>query len=1439
MGRKTPVAALVVATLFSCAKGLESPSPQVRSLTPAAICNDRLASTVTITGRGLSPLTDNALNDPRLNAPMITLRPAWAMSSSSPAAPSIRIPDDPAKPSASDVTWSSQEKMTFTVCPPGTCSLETPPRTDLAAIPATGLYSVEVQNPTGLTTSLPESLLVVPPPELDSMSGDLLCTDIASVLTLKGLNFHELDGEPGAVLIGGGRFVPRLTDCRVLTGPAGKTVKSCRTAEITVPAGSLMPGALPVQFEGPDSIACRSKDVQTLTVVPSPTLATVTPDLICDGPEQSLTLKGTGFLSVDGVLPKVHLDARVFSATSLSDCTRVAGPDATVESCTTLTLQVTPELIGTGFASVTVTNPSPVDGTSNSAATLGVVPIPHLTGVARDLACNAQGTTTFVLTGSDFVKSPSPMVALSDGTHTTTLSTTPVVATCSSIVRPGGTLDVCTQLSVEVPGGALLAGVHSFVVTNTVGCASSESVTSLIVAPPVLTSVAPAPVCTAQGAMELQVQGSGFLSIDGATPTLTLTPTNGPAVTLATAPVTASCSTVGGRQESVRSCTQLTATAPRDSLPGDKAYSAVVHNPLPASCDSTGPVTLDAKSPPVVDTVAPAFLCRSGGQVTLTGTGFRSGATVKVGTLPSTSVLVSEDGTNATAQFGGGLTANASYPVSLVAGDGCSSTAPAQLPVADAPTAFFADPPVIWNGATNKLRLYGSHVTPPLANASLQPAGGGPSVALTTEADPQHPSRVYVTIPAGTDPGTYDLLVSDASPCPARLTSGLKVVATSTLAGLSVAPATGFASTETTIAIRSSGAFQATPRVSLASPGGAATALSSVIFVNSSVLVAVVPAGFSTGPYDLIVVNPDGSMGALPAAFTVLAGPPPTITKLNPGAITFQTSQSFQVIGTNFQSGASVTLTCIDQSGAAFAGPTVAGTSCGAGTESTCIAATVTVNTAGSCLVSVTNPDGGQFHFSSLVVQNPAARLGTFRAVSSMTQGRRGLGLVTAQATPTLRFVYALGGDDGNATGAVGTVEAASLDLFGNLGPWFPLREMRSHRTLLGAIGVGRFVYAIGGSDGATGAIGSVERAAVLDPARAPTISDIDLTEGTGQGLTGGQYVYRVSAVMAASDAFNPSSEGLASNPFVAQVPSLSSRTLLTLTWNALPGVLACPSTPPTAHAACGYRIYRSPSAGSAWGSEVLIAENVAATSLVDSGLAPIQVSSASVFPVPLGTLGPWTTVSSLATERSGPAIATLTDVNNPAVTIVYAMGGNDRYESVPNYLSSTEYMKITTAADGSQTFGAWQAGPALDSARWQAGGYGMNVGGTNYLWVGPGRSNRGVTDAIEGSTVAASGLPGAINALNDPMDDRAGYATVGANGVLFALGGAGGQADRTVRQSRVATPPEMNGWSNASASLVDKRLNSAAVLQGGFVFVCGGRTDTTQATRSCETSVW
>jgi hypothetical protein len=1043
--------------LAGCSHTLDGPAPSLTAVTPQAACNAQVAQVVMVSGAQLSPLNDHTLLDTdRLELPQLTLLRTCDLDGGDvdPTGSNVvAVPNDPDRPELSDETWASETSMSFGICPPGTCgAMMSPPlrsdwRVDVypdKQLP-TGLYSLEVKNRAQAKDFiLPDAIVIVPPPDLERVDADLACTDTDNTVTLSGDFFLVVNGvKPEVLLFDDLGFSSKLAPanltlpdegCRSLPSPTGLSLRACRTIRATIPAGFVTfvhPGVdtfrnLKLQVGAPAPVACRStKDVE-ITFVPEPRLDRIAADLICDAQDdQPVTFSGAFFLTVDGTVPTVTFDpvgvVPVGAATSCTPVGRSGFPREVVASCQTLSLTIAEDMLPPTAAGAApsnyaflVTNPPPADCSSAPPVDLTVASPPELDAVVPDLVCNAQDGSTFTLTGRGFlgIDALAPSVAFTDGMgNRVTAKATLDGASCTPAPGPTEMLQVCTRMQVVVPEGTLALGPSAVSVTNppTAGCTSSELRLVWVVPPPVLLSAMPAELCTAQGEVPLVLGGLHFLTIDGSSPTVTFTDPEGVRFTIGGA-AASGCTPLAGPMEMAEDCTTLTILVPRNAL-ALQAYTLTVANPAPAGCTSDvedqPPVVVVGTPPPTLSMVSPTLLCSGGGALQLAGTNFEPGARVSIGPLTTTSVTVAS-ATSATANFGAGLQPGGPYDVTLSNPDGCSASLAQQVMVQAGLIAFFADPPTVWNGIATQITVYGANVVGGIQSVGIAPTGTSSVIPLALVN--ARGSRATAVVPVGTPAGTYDVLVQDAQG-PAALDGGLRVEQTTSFTITRVAPAYGSTLEAASVTINSNGAFVATPRAYLSAGASAATALSAVSFVDARTLTAVVPAGSPPGVYDLIVVNPDGTVGVLRQAFTEIADAVPMIASLNPGEIA--SGQTFQVVGQNFAS--IITFACFDTAGASVG----AATGFAQSPPSACGAAQCVTISGGTfpgsyCIATVTNPaDGASFDYSALSINTPSLKLGVFAAAHAMTTPRRALGIATARATPSARYLYAIGGDGG------------------------------------------------------------------------------------------------------------------------------------------------------------------------------------------------------------------------------------------------------------------------------------------------------------------------------------------------------------------------------------------------------------------------------------------
>ncbi len=333
--------------------------------------------------------------------------------------------------------------------------------------------------------------------------------------------------------------------------------------------------------------------------------------------------------------------------------------------------------------------------------------------------------------------------------------------------------------------------------------------------------------------------------------------------------------------------------------PAGAAGSAtvVVTNPGPVSATALNAFTYLSGPPPAptITGLNPTFGPVAGGTlVTMTGTGFQTGATVSVGGSAATSVTVVTAGTltfvtpagasgpaSVTVTNPGPSSATATNAYTYVSGAApaptISSISPASGPTAGGTTITITGTGFQVNGA--------SQATVTIAGSAAT------SVQVLTA------TTIVCVTPAG-PAGAQNVVVTNPDTQSATATGGFTYIGPSpTITSLN--PTSGTVLGGTTVTI--TGTNFATGATVLFG-----TNVGTVTSVTSMQILVISPAGSSIGPATVTVTNPGGGSGSLTNSYNYL-GSPPTITGINPATGASTGGTTVTITGTNFYPGATVT----------------------------------------------------------------------------------------------------------------------------------------------------------------------------------------------------------------------------------------------------------------------------------------------------------------------------------------------------------------------------------------------------------------------------------------------------------------------------------------------------------------------------------------------------
>lgn len=1314
-----------------------------------------------------------------------------------------------------------------------------------------GEHGLTVQNPeTAACESLDDiRLRVVPPPVIEIVEPPAECTAQGTQdVVIVGTGFLQIDGVLPAVTLDGAPIESvGVEGCQDLP-TQHHTVASCTRLTVTLPVeATAAPRKPTLVVTNPDPAGCTSTTSTELVLVPPPAIADIQPPVICDdGNDQVLRLSGEWFFVVDLELPTVTLDgvALLPERVVADACDAVDVPRMSVEGCTVLDVTVNPSEVEGDAASFAVTNPQPVECGFDYAIEIPLVDPPRIDAATPALVCTDDGARAIALSGDHFIKVGAQLsTVLLDGATAT--------VTGMSGCTPAGISTVpeaerCTRIDVSAAQGSLEPGPVTVTVLSPepVGCGS---VGDVLVVPPhlVIDAVEPGGVCSASGDVVVEIQGEGFMVIDGAEPSVTL---RGEPYALAAPP--SDCTDIAVPGLDVKACHTLSVMVPRDALPeGD--IPVAVTNPAPDGCAETATGIFYSTPVPDVQAVTPTQFCSEQG-ATLRVTGQRFTPTAEV-------TLVSPEGsaggavtwvsaTTLDVTFPGGIDPGV-YGLTVSNAPGCADSLPLAVEVHPNPLVFFVDPPVVYNGITIEATIYLSGLEENAAQVMILGPNGEQQV-LTGTSKPNEPNRISVRLPEGLAPGDWAVRVTSAIGCVGVLDGAFEVTDRLTVTIDAVDPAFAWTGRSTPVTITSeSGGFVATPRAYMnpkAAPAGTpATNVRAVLFDSATTLSGVIPAGLQANQeYELIVVNPDGTVG-LYEPVTITADPPPVVTGILPASLDAQAGQRATIVGESFSTvSMSAQMTCRQLNGTTVGPLTV--TPVPGTFTTTSFDAIFPADLAGAgaaCVVTVTDADGSAFRYSAISIKTPAQNLNPIvNAQQTLVTARRALGLAAGRPTTQSRFVYAVGGDTGATSGALDTVESANVSLFGSLGAFSIQRHrLPGPRSFPGVVRVGGFIYAVGGHDG-SGAVATVLRAPVLDPLATPEVVDVGVTllaeDDARPGLGEGLWIYRIAAEFPEDDAIDPGGESLPGEPLVVQLPDVPGLAL-TLSWDAIPG-------------ASGYRVYRTRVADQRVDDVRLLGTTSGATrAFMDAGdVTPIAEES----PLPAGSLGRWSLAGTLSIPREAAAVATARDPDGANTWFLYAFGGRSGGAPTASWEYATvsitpaaapksrERQSLLTFAPGNGDIGTPRAEVQALAVRDVDVEAGIPEGRT-WIYVGPGRTGGGTTDDTVAGLVLADGRlgdhlgnPGLVAPAKQPTD-AAGYGFGVANGFLFIFFGANGGPSSGGISGQLCLGlglgacnpdrmPEIRNWNAGINSTTDiSRVWGGSVQESAFFFFAGGST--------------
>lgn len=925
---------------------------------------------------------------------------------------------------------------------------------------------------------------------------------------------------------------------------------------------------------------------------------------------------------------------------------------------------------------------------------------------------------------------------------------------------------------------------------------------------PQLDTVQPQAICILADLSTLQLRGAGLLRWEDQGPALSVS-----AQTLEATSMD-DCSPLAGELPG-EVCTQASFQVDPSTIPVGY-HSLFLNNPDPASCEPSLPQELQIVAAPTLKELEPSSVCEGGTAVTLFGEGLVPDSQVFANGEPLGTTWVSEG--ELTLDVSG--LAVGSYDIEVQIDGECSTVFSEALQISDTPLVFFVDPPVIYPTVPTTATAYVADLTGDVEEVWIEDKDGVRS-EVTWSAEKA--GQVSFQPPTYLDPGPFTVVIAQGGSCEAETTGEFSVRRYSPIEIEALDPAYAWSFDRTAVVITATAAgspFEATPRAYLMGPDrkGETYPLLGVSWRSGTQLKATVPEGMLPGSYSLMVLNPDESMGHLEDALQVSTDAPPRITTVTPGSLDKSSPEIILIQGRDFRE-PSVSLSCQEDGVNTTFTPTILST-----TYAQIQAEVPATGLNGAvCVVDVQNADDSSARYSAISIRNPSQNLFPWQPGPDLVEARRAPAAAATRINSVDRYLLALGGDQGEVSSAIDSIEAAEIGVYGDIGPW-SLVQQTLPTPLSGAavLSLPPFIYLIGGDDG-SGSTDGLYRAEVLDSDDAPAFTNVSLAR-KNNGLEAGTWTYKVAAVFKGSDLSNPKGESLPSQALALTLPDLGSKLLSpTLTWTAITNAQA-------------YKVYRSPSADSGSDSEVLVAE-VSVTSWSDTG----AVGDTSKTPKGPGAIGEWKAFNSLNTARSFHCAALAYDPEaDPEFYYLYAAGGLD---DSGEPLDSIEYIKVRKDGPKDQTTGAWKVSAnTLGTARYGCGAYTVDAtahsvvdADESWLYFSGGATKSSTTGETYAGLVLHNGELGEWQEVDSMSPARAGFAYASANNSLYAFGGKKGEVNGTSVSAEIDGVPQLANWNSLSIGMWEDRVWAGSAQESAVITVVGGTTNSDAASRSTE----
>ncbi len=720
-------------------------------------------------------------------------------------------------------TYTSATRLTFTLT--------------TADLTTAGTLPVVVANPGPGGGSSPASTITVANPQPGSISVSPT-TIVAGTTT------------PVTVAVSGSSFVASSS---VLVNGKSRSTSSVTSTSLTFVLSATdlaTPGTLTIAVGNPLPGGGVTAAVSIVLSNPVPGTIAVSPASVAVAAVPSLlSISGSNF--EPGVRVLVNGSAR---ATTLLSTTQITAQLLAADQA------------ATGTLAVSVTNPTPGGGTSNTVQLPVVNPVPGtLTLSPSGSTAGATVPLTVAIAGSGFVQAT--VVQVNGNPRTTAFVSAILLTTQLTVADQATAVDLPISVFTPAPGGGTSAAV-TFHVQNPV---------------PVIASLAPSAVLAGTSATtSITVTGSRFVtgavvSVNGIVHATTFASATSLALNLSVA------------EQATGGVLSLTVTNPSPGGGFSNVATIAVNNPAPGSAITVSPSSIP------VGTTTPTT-------VTVSGTAFVRGAAVTVAGVAHTASYVSATRLTIALTAAEQATATTLSVVAANPTPGGGSTGSATITIANPLPGPITLAPgtlaVSTSGSTSTITVTGSNF---IAGSAVM-VNGTPHLTTfksatqltftTLVADQAVASTLHVTVTNAAPGGGTTAAVS------LPVTNPLPVLTAASPTAVAVGGATG-----TPVTLTGSG-FVSTSTVQVNGVSHAAT------FVSPTQLTVALTAAeqASASTLSIIVVNAAPGGGTSSAVSVSVAYLQPTITALTPASVSIGVSTPTQVTvtGANYLAGATV-----------------------------------------------------------------------------------------------------------------------------------------------------------------------------------------------------------------------------------------------------------------------------------------------------------------------------------------------------------------------------------------------------------------------------------------------------------------------------------------------------------------------------------------------------